>query len=111
MTSDRGRRAACIVTLGCPRNEVDSESFAAVIRRAGYRIVRDPDEAVLLLLNTCAFIAPAVEESVEAVSEALAWRSGGRGRRFVLAGCLPGRFGDDGSGGLEGIAALVGIFP
>ncbi len=108
MTSDRGRRAACIVTLGCPRNEVDSESFAAVIRRAGYRIVRDPEEAVLLLLNTCAFIAPAVEESVEALSEALAWRAGGGGRRFVLAGCLPGRFGDDGSGGLEGIDALVG---
>ena len=108
MTSDLRRRAACITTLGCPRNEVDSESFASVIRRAGFRIVRDPEDAVLLLLNTCAFIAPAVEESLEALSEALAWRAGGEGRRLVLAGCLPGRFPDDGSGGLEGIDAIVG---
>jgi len=101
-------RSACIITLGCPRNEVDSEAFAGVLRQAGWKRVSDPGRAGLLLLNTCAFIGPAVEESLEALDEAMESKRSGDGRILVLAGCLPGRFGDDGSGGLEEIDLIIG---
>jgi len=80
---------------------VESELFADLFRRAGWEIAGGPSSADLLLLNTCAFIAPAVEESLDAVAAAERWKRRRRGRRLILAGCLPGRYPDDGSGGLE----------
>jgi ribosomal protein S12 methylthiotransferase len=80
---------------------VESELFAGLFLRAGWRLSPTAAGADLLLLNTCAFIAPAVEESLEAVAAAERWKMHRKGRSLVLAGCLPGRFPDDGSGGLE----------
>jgi len=62
----------------------------------------------MLLLNTCAFIDPAIVESMEAVREALDWKHLRDGRYLILAGCLPARFPDDGSGGLEGFDLVIG---
>lgn len=98
---------ACIRTLGCPKNSVESELFAGIFSRAGWAVSDDPESSDLLLLNTCAFIAPAVEESLEAFYQAEEWRNRRVGRRLVLAGCLPGRFRDDGSGGLESVDLLL----
>jgi len=99
---------ACILTLGCPKNEADSDSFAACLENAGWTLTDDPGDADLLLLNTCAFISPAVEESLEVMDEAVDWKTRRSGRRLVLAGCLPGRFEDDGSGGLEDFDLVIG---
>lgn len=96
-----------VITLGCPKNLVDSEVLGAVCRSAGLRFRNDPDRADLIILNTCAFIAPAVEESLERLGDVLAWKASGKGRKVVLAGCLPGRFSDDGSGGLEDIDLVM----
>jgi len=97
-----------IVSLGCPKNKVDSERFAWVFKRAGWVETGDAEGADLVLLNTCAFIAPATEESVEYLSELVQWKSERSGRKLVLAGCLPGRYVDDGSGGLEDIDLVIG---
>ncbi len=97
-----------VLTLGCPMNEVDSDRFAQCFSRAGWDITEDPDSADLILLNTCAFIEPAVEESVDTISSLLAWKSEVHGRKLILAGCLPGRYGDDGSGGLEDFELVAG---
>lgn len=97
-----------VITLGCPKNQVDSEVFAGVCFDAGMRFVQDPNRADLVVLNTCAFIGPAVEESLEKLNELLDWKASGTGRRVVLAGCLPGRYSDDGSGGLEEIDLVIG---
>jgi ribosomal protein S12 methylthiotransferase len=99
---------ACLVTFGCPKNETDTEAFAAVLRAAGWSTVEEPEEADLLLVNTCAFIRPAVEESVEYVSEALDWRNRRKGRTLVVAGCLPSRYPADGSGGPVGMDLVIG---
>lgn len=99
---------AFILTLGCPKNEADSDSFSACLVAAGWEITEDPACADLLLLNTCAFIEPAVEESVDAIGQALEWKSAEASRKLVLAGCLPGRFSDDGSGGLSDIDLVIG---
>jgi ribosomal protein S12 methylthiotransferase len=97
-----------MLTLGCPKNEADSERFAQCFLRAGWTITEDPDSADLILLNTCAFIRPAVEESVDTISSLLSWKSEVQGRKLILAGCLPGRYGDDGSGGLDDFELIAG---
>ncbi|MGB9722742.1 MAG: 30S ribosomal protein S12 methylthiotransferase RimO [Chloroflexia bacterium] len=80
-----------LVTLGCPKNEVDSAGMAALLRRAGYTLVDEPEEAQALIVNTCGFIAPAREESLRAVEE-LARRKR-PGQVLVAAGCMAGRYG------------------
>ena len=66
---DPGRRAA-IITLGCGRNEVDSDQVGGALTAAGWRITDDPEHADVVLVNTCTFIGPAREESVEVVLDA-----------------------------------------
>ncbi|MCK5131551.1 MAG: radical SAM protein [Candidatus Sabulitectum sp.] len=97
-----------IISLGCPKNKVDSERFAWVMSSAGWKYCVEPDPSDLIILNTCAFIAPATEESLEYLSDIISWKGEKPGRKVVLAGCLPGRYRDDGSGGLENIDLVIG---
>ncbi len=97
-----------IISLGCPKNKVDSERFAWVMNSAGWVFSNQPDEADLIILNTCAFIKPATEESLEYLSDIINWKSEKIGRKIILAGCLPGRYSDDGSGGLDDIDLVIG---
>lgn len=101
-------RRAFILTLGCPKNEADSDCFAGCLAGAGWKLTDDPRLADLLLLNTCAFINPAVEESLNTMEQAVEWKGERPGRRLILAGCLPGRYSDDGSGGLEDFDLVIG---
>ncbi len=99
---------AFLLTLGCPKNEADSDAFAGCLTRAGWNITRELGDTDLLLINTCAFIKPAVDESLEAMQQALEWKNERSGRILILAGCLPGRYPDDGSGGLEDFDLITG---
>lgn len=96
------------LTLGCPKNEVDSENFAGCFIRSGWSITSDPDQADLIFLNTCAFIKPAVEESLECIQDLLDWKIQKNDRKLILAGCLPGRYKQDGKEGLEEFAMVIG---
>lgn len=90
------RPSIAFVTLGCPKNEVDSDRMAADVAASAYRLVEDPADADLVVLNTCAFIQPATEEAIdEFFSLHTAWRPARAGRRIVVAGCLPSRYGAD----------------
>jgi ribosomal protein S12 methylthiotransferase len=82
------------ITLGCPKNEVDSDRMSASVDSAGYRVTTDLAEADVAVLNTCAFITDAVEEGISAILELAEWKSGAPGRLIVVAGCLPSRYGD-----------------
>jgi ribosomal protein S12 methylthiotransferase len=97
-----------VISLGCPKNTVDSERFAWVMERAGWEHSEEPDPSDIIILNTCAFIAPATEESLEYLSDITEWKHKKPGRKIVLAGCLPGRYRDDGTGGMEDIDLVVG---
>jgi ribosomal protein S12 methylthiotransferase len=81
-----------LVSLGCPKNRVDSERILFVMSRAGYSHTDDPTRADAIVINTCAFIEPAVEESIDAVLDA---RHTNSTAALVVAGCLPQRFGAD----------------
>jgi len=86
----------CFVTLGCPKNEVDSDRMAALVEASAYHLVDTPESADVVVLNTCSFIQEATEESIAGAFElATEWRPAADGRRFVIAGCLPSRYGDD----------------
>ena len=58
-----------LISLGCPKNLVDSEVMLGLLQRAGYEITADADQADILIVNTCSFIGPAQEESAEAILE------------------------------------------
>lgn len=83
------------VTLGCPKNEVDSEEMSGAVVSSGYAVTADLDKAQVVVLNTCGFIRDAVEESVAEALELAEWRSLGAGRRLIVAGCMVSRYGDE----------------
>lgn len=84
-----------IQSLGCPKNLVDSEVISGVLRAAGYEGVNLPDEADLLLVNTCGFITPAVEEGIDAILQLVAIKQERPGCRLVVAGCMVQRYGEE----------------
>lgn len=87
-----------LLTLGCPKNQVDSDLLESFLRGAGWKIKENPGDADLILVNTCSFIVPAVEESIEAILELSSLKK--RGTLMVVAGCLVSRYGKDTLGSL-----------
>jgi ribosomal protein S12 methylthiotransferase len=84
-----------IISLGCPKNLVDSEVMAALISKSGYNTTPLAHEADVILINTCAFILPAKEESIEEILRAAEGKKGRESSciRLVVTGCLPQRYG------------------
>lgn len=96
------------VALGCPKNIVDSERMLAEIGSAGFAITGDVDNADVVVINTCGFIAPAKEEALDAISQAIEQKEKGNVRKVIVAGCLSQRLGDE-LGVMKGIDAVVGL--
>jgi ribosomal protein S12 methylthiotransferase len=103
-----GARRVHFLTLGCPKNQVDAEVMLGVLARAGHQVVLDPEQADVLVVNTCAFIGPAKEESIEAILDAARVKAEREGRRLVVTGCLAQRYADDLVRGLPEVDAFVG---
>jgi ribosomal protein S12 methylthiotransferase len=85
------QKSVHIVTLGCPKNRVDSEVMLGGLAQDGWELAERPDDADVIVVNTCAFIEASKEESVNAVLEA-ARHKGGRAKKLVVAGCLAQRY-------------------
>ena len=85
------KRTIHLVSLGCPKNRVDSEVMLGVAMGRGYHHVDDPEEADVIVVNTCGFIDPAKKESVDTILEMADFRSEGRCDKLVVAGCLSQR--------------------
>lgn len=102
--------AIAFVTLGCPKNEVDTDRMAAAVSSSAYRLVDDIADADAVVLNTCAFIQPATEEAIaEFFSLHTDWRPARPGRRIIVAGCLPSRYGDELRDALSEADALLPV--
>lgn len=82
------------ISLGCPKNLVDSEVMMGRLREAGYEITPDAGEADTVVVNTCGFIESAKKESIDAILEAARLKTEGRAQRLVVAGCLVERYRD-----------------
>jgi ribosomal protein S12 methylthiotransferase len=84
-----------LISLGCPKNTADSELMLGALVRAGFDVTMDPQQAQVLLVNTCAFIEPAKKESIDAILAAAEVKKNGTGKRLVVAGCLSQRYGSE----------------
>ena len=89
------RKTIHFVSLGCAKNRVDTEVMLGVSDSSGYRFVGDPSEAEVIVVNTCGFIGPAKEESIDTILEMGRYKEAGSCERLVVAGCLSQRYADD----------------
>ncbi len=96
------------LSLGCPKNLVDGEVMLGIARDAGHEITPDSNEADVLVVNTCAFIDNAKEESINAILEMAALKNQGTGKRLVVTGCLAERYRDELRKEIPEIDALLG---
>src|SRR5215469_7090594 len=111
------------VSLGCPKNLVDSEVMMGLLHNAGGELTPSAEDAEILVVNTCSFIDSAKQESVDAILEMVQHKvaNGGRAQKLIVAGCLVERYRDEirknipevdavvGTGELEAILAAAGL--
>jgi len=96
------------VSLGCPKNLVDSEVMMGVLARDGYELTPRADEADILVVNTCSFIEPAQKESVDAILEMAEHKKFGAAKKLIVAGCLVERYRDQILSQIPEVDAVVG---
>src|SRR5579859_2844284 len=111
------------VSLGCPKNLVDSEVMMGLLARSGAELTRRAEDADIIVVNTCSFIESAQQESVNTILEMAGHKTSGKAKKLVVAGCLVERFRDQirkdipevdavvGTGELENILSATGIAP
>src|SRR5205814_5794701 len=96
------------ISLGCPKNLVDSEVMMGQLQQNGYQITADAEEADTLVVNTCGFIEAAKQESIEAILEAARLKTEGKAKRLVVAGCLVERYRDQLKAEMPEVDAFIG---
>ncbi len=98
-----------IQTLGCARNDVDSEELAGRLEAGGFRLVADPAEAETVVVNTCGFIAQAKKDSIDTLLAAADLKEGGATKAVVAVGCMAERYGVELAGELPEADAVLGF--
>jgi ribosomal protein S12 methylthiotransferase len=101
-------RKVGFVSLGCPKNLVDSEVMMGLLARDGFEITSQPADADILVVNTCSFIGPAQQESVNSILEMAEFKRTGRAQRLIVAGCLVERYRDDIRAQIPEVDAVIG---
>src|SRR6476659_7538252 len=121
-TADKPTKVG-FVSLGCPKNLVDSEVMMGLLADAGAELTTRADDADVIVVNTCSFIDSAKQESVNTILEMAGHKTSGRAKKLVVAGCLVERYRNEiqknipevdavvGTGELEHILAAAGIAP
>src|SRR5580658_7311118 len=122
-TSPKHSPTVGFVSLGCPKNLVDSEVMMGLLDRAGARLTARPEDAEILVVNTCSFIDTAKQESVDTILEMVRHKTSGSAKKLIVAGCLVERYRDEirksipevdavvGTGELEAILDAAGFAP
>src|SRR5882724_11877890 len=97
-----------LVSLGCPKNLVDSEVMLGLARDAGHELTRDPEGADVLVVNTCAFIDSAKQESIDTILEMAQFKKNGSCQRLIVTGCMAERYRDELRKEIPEIDAVLG---
>ena len=98
-----------MISLGCAKNLVDTEVMLGHLDREGCEFVQDPQEADVIIVNTCGFIGPAREESINTILEAARLKQSGRLQRLVVAGCMVQRYRDELAESLPEVDDFIGL--
>lgn len=101
-------RKICLVSLGCPKNLVDSELMLGILKEAGAELVVKEEEADVLIVNTCGFIGDAKEESIDAILALAEFKKTGRCSRLIVTGCLSQRYKDDLAKSMPEVDCFIG---
>jgi len=104
----RAKEKFSIVSLGCARNLVDSEVMAGLLRQNEYEMVQEPTDADVVLVNTCGFIGPAKEESIETILEVSRLKEDGKVKKLIVAGCLSQRYPEELASELPEVDFFIG---
>ncbi|MHC5004566.1 MAG: hypothetical protein ACYTJ0_15740, partial [Planctomycetota bacterium] len=110
MPEDRPIRSVAFVSLGCPKNLVDSETMLGMLREHGLELVSDHDAADAVVVNTCGFLEASKQESLDVISEAVQRKRDGKIARVVVAGCLVQRHRARLLEWAPEIDAMIGVF-
>lgn len=97
-----------LINLGCPKNQVDGEVMLGLLAREGYAITLDPEQADVLMVNTCSFITEAKEESIDAILELARYKGDSPAKRLIVTGCLAQRYGRELRDALPEVDVFVG---
>jgi ribosomal protein S12 methylthiotransferase len=103
-----GHKKVHLVSLGCPKNRVDSEVMVGSLLASSFELVDDPAEAEVIVVNTCSFIQPATEESIDTVLEMAGYKETGRCEKLVVTGCMVQRYGQSLEGELPEVDHFLG---
>ena len=106
MSKQQKKKQFYLLSLGCSKNTVDSESMAALLTKAGFRGTADPDDASVLIVNTCGFIEAARQESIDALRELAALK--GPNQLLIAAGCMAQRYGSEVVTWAPGVDGVIG---
>src|SRR5436190_8854467 len=109
-TERMAEKTLAFVSLGCPKNLVDSERMLGKLAQDGYALTADAEGADVVVINTCGFIEPARQESLSVIREMLTLKEQGRVGAVVVAGCLAERKGDALLEEVPGVDHIVGVF-
>ena len=96
------------VSLGCPKNLVDSEVMMGQLAAGGHELTNQPEQADVIVVNTCSFIDPAKQESVDTILEMAEYKKTGQAKKLIVAGCLVERYRGDIRSDIPEVDALVG---
>ena len=96
------------ISLGCPKNLVDSEVMMGQLKANGYELTADASDADTVVVNTCGFIDSAKKESIDTILEAVRWKANGKATRLVVAGCLVERYRDELKVSIPEVDAFIG---
>ena len=96
------------VSLGCPKNLVDTEVMMGQLTARGHVLTPHPEEAEVLVVNTCSFIDPAKQESIDTILEMAKYKTEGNARKLIVAGCLVERYRDEIAKNLPEVDAVIG---
>jgi len=96
------------ISLGCPKNLVDSEVMMGQLKQKGYEITADAAEADTVVVNTCGFIESAKQESIETILEAARLKTDGKATRLIVAGCLVERYRNELKAEIPEVDAFIG---
>src|SRR6266498_2172660 len=96
------------ISLGCPKNLVDSEVMMGQLKQKGYQITANAEDADTVVVNTCGFIESAKKESIEAILEAARFKTDGKARRLIVAGCLVERYRNELKAEMPEVDAFIG---
>ena len=97
-----------MVSLGCAKNQVDAEVMLGLLKGRGYEIVNQPEKADIIVVNTCGFIGPAKEESIQAILEQVKHKKRGSCETLIVTGCLGQRYSDELMREIPEVDAVVG---